>query len=136
MKRLLIVAMVLSAFGAVGAAHAGCTAANRGGSAGPYDTAGVAYGNLEVKAWTYGNFATGPTSLCSDGTTATDAPHGNFEVKRNGGSRALDIEVPDNQQQDEARTALKPTLPNTAPPAPNYPPILESRCRRSSPGRT
>jgi len=40
------------------------------------------------------------------------------EVKRNGGSRALDIEVPDNQQQDEARTALKPTLPNTAPPAP------------------
>jgi vacuolar-type H+-ATPase subunit H len=38
------------------------------------------------------------------------------EVNRNGGSRSLDIEVPGNQQ-DEARTALKPTLPNTAPPA-------------------
>ncbi len=39
------------------------------------------------------------------------------EVNRNGGSRSLDIEVPGNHQ-DEARTALKPTLPNTAPPAP------------------
>jgi C-terminal processing protease CtpA/Prc len=40
------------------------------------------------------------------------------EVNRNGGSRSLDIEVPGNQQ-DEARTALKPTLPNTgAAPAP------------------
>jgi S1-C subfamily serine protease len=38
------------------------------------------------------------------------------EVKRNGGSRSLDIEVP-GSQQDEARTALRPTLPNrpTAP---------------------
>jgi len=38
------------------------------------------------------------------------------EVKRNGGSRSLDIDVPNNHQ-DEARTALKPTLPSTAPPA-------------------
>jgi C-terminal processing protease CtpA/Prc len=38
------------------------------------------------------------------------------EVNRNGGSRSLDIEVP-GTQQDEARTALKPTLPSTAPPA-------------------
>jgi len=40
------------------------------------------------------------------------------EINRNGGSRSLDIEVPNNQQ-DEARTALKPALPNTGTaPAP------------------
>jgi len=82
-KRLLIVAIFVTAV-AAGAANAGCTPSNRGGSAGPYDTAGVTYGDLEVTAWTYGNFATGPVSVCSDGTTNSDAPHGSFEVKRNG----------------------------------------------------
>lgn len=84
MKRFLVAAMLASAFGVVGSAHAGCTNQNRGGSVGPYDTAGVTFGDLEVRAWTYGNFATGPLSLCSDGTTNTDAPRGNFVVKRNG----------------------------------------------------
>lgn len=84
MKRVLLAMTILSAFGVVGAAQAGCTSANRGGSAGPYDTAGVTYGDLEVTAWTYGNFASGPVSLCSDGTVNTDAPRGNFQVKRNG----------------------------------------------------
>jgi len=84
MKRLLLVAMFVSAVGAVGAAQAQCTEDNRGGSAGPYDSAGVTYGDLEITAWTYGNFATGPVSLCSDGTTHAGSPHGNFEVKRDG----------------------------------------------------
>lgn len=84
MKRLLIAAMVLSTVGAIGAAQAGCTTENRGGSAGPYDTAGVTFGDLEISAWTYGNFATGAVSVCSDGTTNTDSPRGNFTVKRNG----------------------------------------------------
>lgn len=84
MKRLLILAMVVSAFGAVGAAQAGCTSANRGGSAGPYDTAGVTYADLEVTAWTYGNFATGAVSVCADGAVNAGTPHGSFEVKRGG----------------------------------------------------
>lgn len=84
MKRLIIAAMLVSTVGAMDASQAGCTAANRGGSAGPYDTAGVTFGTLEVTAWTYGNFATGPMSVCSDGTAPTDAPHGNFQVKRDG----------------------------------------------------
>jgi hypothetical protein len=84
MKRLLVAAMVVAAFGAVTSAQAGCTAENRGGSVGPYDTAGVTFEDIEVTAWTYGNFATGPVSLCSDGTTNTDAPRGNFTVRRAG----------------------------------------------------
>lgn len=84
MKRLLIVAIVVASVGAVGAAQAGCTTANRGGSAGPYDTAGVTFGNLEISAWTYGNFASGSVSVCSDGTTNTDAPRGDFTVRRDG----------------------------------------------------
>jgi len=48
------------------------------------------------------------------------------EVKRNGGSRSLDIEVP-GSQQDEARTALKPALPSTAPPAPQPQPQFQPR---------
>ena len=84
MKRFLVAAIIAASFGAVGAAQAGCTEANRGGSAGPYDTAGVTFGDLEITAWTYGNFATGAVSLCSDGTTNTGVPHGNFTVKRDG----------------------------------------------------
>lgn len=84
MKRLLLATMIVTAVATVGSAQAGCTTANRGGSAGPYDTAGVAYGDLVVSAWTYGNFATGPVSVCSDGTTNTDSPRGSFTVKRNG----------------------------------------------------
>jgi len=84
MKRLLVAAMIAAAFGAVGSAQAGCTSANRGGSGGPYDTAGVTFGDLEITAWTYGNFATGAASVCSDGTANTEAPHGNFVVKRAG----------------------------------------------------
>lgn len=84
MKRLLLAAIVAASFGAVGAAQAGCTAQNRGGSAGPYDTAGVVFGDLEITAWTYGNFATGPVSLCSDGTTSVDGPRGDFVVRRDG----------------------------------------------------
>lgn len=84
MKRLVLVAVVLSALGAVGAAQAGCTSENRGGSAGPYDTAGVVFQNLEIKAWTYGNFATGAVSVCSDGTANVGTPAGAFEVKRDG----------------------------------------------------
>lgn len=84
MKRILLAAMIMSAFGAVATAQAGCTAANRGGSVGPYDTAGVTYGDIQVSAWTYGNFATGPASVCSDGDVNTDAAYGNFTVKRDG----------------------------------------------------
>lgn len=84
MKRLLAIAFVVTALGASGAAQAGCSPESRGGSAGPYDTAGVTIGDLEVTAWTYGNFATGPVSVCSDGTTNTAAPHGSFQVKRGG----------------------------------------------------
>jgi C-terminal processing protease CtpA/Prc len=42
------------------------------------------------------------------------------EVNRNNQTRQLDIEVPNEQQGDQARTALRPTLPNTktAPAAP------------------
>lgn len=84
MKRLVLFALIVSAFGVVGAAQAGCTSSNRGGSAGPYDTSGVTYGNIEVTAWTYGNFATGPASVCSDATADIDTARGNFQVKRNG----------------------------------------------------
>lgn len=84
MKRVLIAAVFLASIAGMSSSHADCTSANRGGSAGPYDTAGVAYGDLEVSAWTYGNFATGPAFVCSDGTTGTDTVLGNFEVKRDG----------------------------------------------------
>lgn len=84
MKRLLVIALVAAAVGGATSARAGCPADNRGGSVGPYDTAGVAYGDLDVTAWTYGNFATGPVSVCSDGTTNTGAPRGGFEVRRGG----------------------------------------------------
>ena len=42
------------------------------------------------------------------------------EVNRNNQTRQLDIDVPNEQQGDQARTALRPTLPNTktAPAAP------------------
>lgn len=84
MKRLLIVAMIATSIGAVASASAGCSEENQGGSVGPYDTVGVDYQDLEIRAWTYGNFATGPTSVCSDGTMNTAGPYGDFEVKRNG----------------------------------------------------
>jgi len=40
------------------------------------------------------------------------------EVKRNNQPRQLDIDVPDQQQGDQSRTALKPVLPNTNAPVP------------------
>jgi predicted metalloprotease with PDZ domain len=42
------------------------------------------------------------------------------EVKRNGATRSLDVEFPDNNQ-DQARTALRPTLPSGNAPAPQHP---------------
>lgn len=84
MKRLLIVALVVASLGGATGAHAGCTPQNRGGSAGPYDTAGFVLGDLEVTAWTYGNFATGPVSVCSDGTTHRGAAYGDFEITLGG----------------------------------------------------
>ena len=85
MRRMLVLmAVVASGFVAPGTAEAGCTADNRGGSAGPYDTAGVTYENLEITAWTYGNFASGPAFVCSDGSVSAGVPYGNFTVKRDG----------------------------------------------------
>jgi hypothetical protein len=85
MRRILmVVAVVASVLIVPGNAQAGCNVPNRGGSAGPYDTAGVSYGDLEIAAWTYGNFATGPAYLCSDGTLGSDDPRGSFTVKRDG----------------------------------------------------
>jgi PDZ domain-containing protein len=61
------------------------------------------------------------------------------DVTRNGGSRSLDIEVPHNQQGDQARTALKPVLPqsNTAPQQPqsntNRAPALQPPANQPQP---
>jgi len=50
--------------------------------------------------------------------SATGGTTTSVEINRNGGSRSLDIDVPNNQS-DEPRTALKPTLPSgNAPAAP------------------
>ena len=80
----MVVALIGSMLVVQGPAQAGCTSSNRGGSAGPYDTAGVVYGDLEISAWTYGNFATGPAFVCSDGTYGADSPRGSFVVKSDG----------------------------------------------------
>lgn len=69
MKRLILAAMIASALVVPGtAATAGCTSENRGGSAGPYGVGYVAFGQITVTAEQYGNFATGPAYVCSDGT--------------------------------------------------------------------
>lgn len=73
MKRLMLLAMIVSAFGVVGTANAGCTSENRGGSAGPYDYASATFDNVTVYAEQYGSFAGGPAYLCSDGQTGVEA---------------------------------------------------------------
>jgi len=66
------------------------------------------------------------------GTTSID-------VTRNGGSRSLDVEVPNTHQGDQARTALKPPLPqgNVAPPQPqsstNRAPALQPPANQPQP---
>ena len=67
MKRFMLAAIILSSFGFAGAAQAGCTTA-RGGSAGEYDQASTTFGNVTITAEQYGNFASGPAYLCSDGS--------------------------------------------------------------------
>jgi S1-C subfamily serine protease len=60
--------------------------------------------------------------------SATSGPN-SLEVNRNNQTRQLDIEIPDEHEGDQPRTALRPTLPEPAPvpspaPAPQSQPQL------------
>ena len=54
---------------------------------------------------------------------ATSGPN-SMQVNRNNQMRQLDIEIPDEHEGDQPRTALRPTLPEPAPvPAPAPQPL-------------
>ena len=85
MKRLMLGALALSAIAAFGVAEAGCTSANRGGSAGTFDAASVTVGNVTIYNQGYGNALTGPAYLCSDGTAGVDErSRGKLEIRVDG----------------------------------------------------
>jgi hypothetical protein len=84
MKRLIVAALAISAIGVVGSAQAGCTSANRGGSASAFDSASVSVANVTIYNEAYGNAVTGPAYLCSDGSAGRDEKaRGKLEIRVN-----------------------------------------------------
>lgn len=78
MKRFMLAVAVAGALGSLGSAQAECA------KAGEYDTVYVRFGNVEITGHQFGNFATGPATACSDGTTGTEATKGLLSIKVDG----------------------------------------------------
>jgi hypothetical protein len=88
MKGLMLMIVAVAALAlpvASGTAHAGCTAANRGGSAGSFDRGYTAFDGVEIYAEQYGSFASGPAYVCSNGDVGADAEsRGLLEIRVDG----------------------------------------------------